>query len=179
MTQKHILLTGEMGVGKSFLIKRLQAHLTCLVNGFFTIKMPPDEAGLSAVYMRSASNGASDLLTQTDSKENQIGLCNSKGMIACYPNVFDNFGCKCLEESNNGIWLMDELGFMESEALKFQASVLSILNGSTPVLAVVKKRSNPFLEAVLAHPNTVLYEVTVANRDALYLELCEKMGTWF
>lgn len=179
MTQKHILLTGEMGVGKSFLIKRLQAHLTCPVNGFFTMKMPPDEAGRSAVYMQSASSGTSKLLTQTYSKANQIGLCSPEGMLSHYPSVFDNFGCKCLEEPNNGIWLMDELGFMELEAFKFQASVLNVLNGSIPVLAVVKKHSNLFLEAVCAHPNTVVYGVTLENRDALYLELCEKVCTWF
>jgi nucleoside-triphosphatase len=179
MMQKHILLTGEMGVGKSFLIKRLQAHLTCPIKGFFTMKMAPDATGHAAVYMHSASRGASDLLAQMDSKDNQIGLCSQHGMIERYPSVFDNYGCKCLEGPNDGIWLMDELGFMELESLKFQASVLNLLNGSTPVLAVVKKRSNPFLEAVLVHPNTVLYEVTVANRDALYEELCEKVCAWF
>lgn len=45
---------------------------------------------------------------------------------------------------------MDELGFLENDAHRFQAAVLAALDGSTPVLAAVKPKDTDFLRRVRA-----------------------------
>ncbi|MCI6811842.1 MAG: molybdopterin-guanine dinucleotide biosynthesis protein B [Lachnospiraceae bacterium] len=64
--------------------------------------------------------------------------------------------------------LMDEPGFMESEAKDFCRSVLAILDGSTPVIAAVKDKDTPFLNAVRNHPNCRCFYLDEENREALY-----------
>jgi nucleoside-triphosphatase THEP1 len=62
---------------------------------------------------------------------------------------------------------MDELGFIESAASAFQNAVFAVLDGSVPVLGVIRKGSTPFLEKVKAHGNVSVVEVDTANRDKL------------
>jgi nucleoside-triphosphatase THEP1 len=65
------------------------------------------------------------------------------------------------------IIVMDELGFMELPARAFTEAVMRALDGEVPVLGVLRKDSNPFLDAVGTHPKVRVVEVTEANRDAL------------
>ena len=44
-SSKHILLCGEVGIGKSTLIARLLEHSSRPVYGFITKKLDPDENG--------------------------------------------------------------------------------------------------------------------------------------
>ncbi len=54
---------------------------------------------------------------------------------------------------------------MESEAHEFQQAVIACLDGTIPILGVVKPTSTPFLEQVHKHFHTTLMEVTEQNRE--------------
>ena len=94
--------------------------------------------------------------------------------------VFDTLGAAYIRAGKpDGILVMDEIGFFEQDAERFQSAVFDALDGDIPVLAAVKAREGiPFLEKVRTHPNADLFILTAENRDALYEELKERIRAW-
>ena len=65
------------------------------------------------------------------------------------------------------LWVMDECGRLERDALAFQRAVLEKLEGDTPVLGVVREGFPGWTKSIASHPNVELITVTEDNRDAL------------
>lgn len=94
--------------------------------------------------------------------------------------TFDRYAPKLLSPVPEGhMILLDELGFMESASEKFCSAVLSLLDGSTPVIAAVKHKDFPFLQAVRSHPNCRCFHITEENRDTLFPEVLAFMKLQF
>ena len=151
----HVLICGDIGVGKSTLIEKLlHAENRRPICGFITKKTPEDENGVSKVYIHPAN-----AVKRQHTAENLIGTCTASHSHG-NPAVFDAVGTGLLHAPPEGLLLMDELGFMENKALVFCMRVLQALEGKVPVLAAVKNRETPFLKAVREHPNARLFWIT-------------------
>ena len=88
--------------------------------------------------------------------------------IGGIPETFETTGMAILSAPGPfDLLLMDELGRMELRSPAFCQRVLALLDGDTPILGVVKPESNALLDAVRAHPKTVLLEVTEENRSGI------------
>lgn len=163
----HTLIVGERGVGKSTLIRRVLAELECSVSGFETKKetaLATEEKG-SPVYIYDAGK------PHTHTEENLLGWCKNKRFDSRI-EVFDRYAPKLRTPVAAGsIILLDELGFMESQAKEFCAAVLELLDGDVPVIAAVKYKDTDFLQAVRSHPNAKCFWIDAQNRDALYEEV--------
>jgi len=171
--RKHILLCGEVGVGKSTLIQRLLEHNVRPVYGFVTKRLAADETGFHPIYIHPA--GAAERV-QTD--ENRIGTCDSK-VHNINLAAFETLGVAYLQAEPDGLIVMDELGFMEAGSEAFVKKVFEALDGKIPVLAAVKARFDvPFLNEVRAHPNASVYMITKENREALYQTLLPIVESW-
>ena len=87
--------------------------------------------------------------------------------------MFDTLGAAYINEARpSGIIVMDELGFMERDALLFQKAVLDALNGDIQVIAAVKARRDvEFLNRVRNSEKADVYDITESNREALYNKL--------
>ncbi len=167
------MIGGERGAGKSTLIARLLEENTRPVYGFVTRMTAADETGFHQIYMHPASG-----TPLTYGEENHIGDCDSR-IHNVNPQVFDNLGTEYLKHRDDGLIVMDELGFMETNSPDFCASVLSCLDGDVPVLATVKARFDvPFLDQIRSHPNAVFYEITKGNREELYETLLPVIRNW-
>lgn len=171
---RHIVLTGARQVGKSTLVERLLAQCSVPIYGFFTRCTPRQADGTHSVHLLPANAPAQPMTT-----ENHVGdACY--GHRSVYPAVFDRLGVAYLSHRSDGIIVMDELGFMESNATAFCMEVLRCFDGDVPIIAVCKdKRDVEFLDQVRAHPNAALYTVTAENRNALYTQLLPKVSAWF
>ena len=133
--EKHILICGERGVGKSTLIRRLLAESTLPVGGFLTCRLPQaDGDGMFPIYLHAAALPPEE---RPYDPEHLVGTCDSRRSVR-YPEAFDRLGPPLL--TSGGLLVMDELGFLENDAHRFQAAVLAALDGSTPVLAAVKPK---------------------------------------
>lgn len=167
----HALIVGARGVGKSTLIRRVLEQLNQPLIGFETKKEDAlaDEVNGSPVSIYEA--GKEHLQTE----ENLVGHCKNKH-AATMKEAFDRYAPKLtVPVPQDRIVVMDELGFMESRSEAFCNAVMGLLDGEAPVIAAVKDKDIPFLEAVRSHPNTRCFFITPDNRDALYFEVLEFM----
>lgn len=161
---RHIFLTGDKRVGKSTVLKRLLEGETRVVGGFRTVKTDQlfDRPSIHLLPYGSA---------EALSEENRLFFYREaeEGQIAAR---FDRLGLAALRACPDAeLIVMDELGFHESGALRFQAAVMHALDGDVPVIGVLQKAKSPFLSAVQAHPKVELVTVTEENRDALPSQL--------
>ena len=170
MTEKrHILISGERGVGKSTLIEKLLAASSRPRYGFITKMRPAGPDGFHPIYIHPAGQPVAE---RTYTEENCIGTCDSR---THRPNLdaFNVLGVRYIEAARpDGIIVMDELGFFEAKADDFTAAVLAALAGDVPVIAAVKSRTDvSFLNAVRAAPKAEVFYITPENREELYERL--------
>lgn len=171
---KHIIVCGEVGIGKSTLIQRLlRENSRSIYYGFVTERLTEEEKGFHPIYIHPAGT-----TERTYTGRNLIGTCNRK-IHNINQEVFDTLGVQYLTAKLDGIIVMDELGFMESSTKLFCKAVLNALDGNIPVIAAVKSRFDvPFLNDVRTHKKVQLYTITKENRDALYYELLPLVRRW-
>ena len=165
---RHILIVGSRGVGKSTLIGALLQALHQPVDGMITKKEAPFSDGFSPVYIHRY--GAE----RQFGPENCIGLC-CDGHSTAFPELFERFSAVMPFPSDRVI-VFDELGFLESEAPRFTEAVLRTLDEAPLVIAAVRDKNTPFLNAVRSHPKAAVYRITEANRDALRETLLQKLA---
>lgn len=158
---RHVFLTGDIQVGKSTIINRVLEDTELILAGFKT---------LGANYL---PDGSSDIVIFPCEKSVEEGFVvanrSSLGKTV-YPEVFDEKGVEFLLRQGELV-IMDELGYMESDAKLFQRTVLELLDKDTPVLGVLRNMHTPFLDAVRNNKNVEVIFVTKDNREEIFLEI--------
>ena len=172
----HILICGDVGAGKSTLIRRLLLQMDLPIYGYITKRLDNDADGFHPIYIHPAGQ-PTEQRVHTD--ENLIGTCNRK-IHNIRLNVFDTLGAQYIRSARpGGVIVMDELGFMEAEAHAFTDAVFAALDGDTHVIAAVKSRTDvPFLDSVRRCPKARLFYITEGNRDALCKEVFPYVQNW-
>ncbi len=78
------------------------------------------------------------------------------------------------------ILILDECGYLESNATLFHQAVYQALEAPIPILGVVRQMSTPsWLDTIRKHPNVQLVTVTESNRDALVPQLTKQLLSQF
>ena len=155
---RHLFLTGPKHIGKSTVIDKLMASVSLTVGGFRTVHIDTILHDRFSVHMLRPD--------EKPAEENLLFICGEPSAETA--TRFDTLGCAALAQSVNAeLILMDELGFLEAEAYRFQNAVLSALDGDIPILGVLQRTDSPFLRQVAAHKNATVIEVTLENRDTL------------
>jgi len=159
----HIFLQGPRRVGKSTVIRNaleiLQVGSSLSLGGFFTWNGGREDPH---VYMRSAKQeNENEIYRVASFKNNTVNL-------NCSIDVFEQEGVRILNESKEAdLIIMDELGFLESNAQIFKQAVLDIIAGDIPVFGVLRLGDVPWHLAIKRNPSVTLYDVNKENRDAL------------
>ena len=164
---RHILIVGRNGVGKSTLIRALLETIPAPVHGVITKKEAPQPDGFCPVYIHAY--GA----PKRYGIENRIGLC-SQGNSVAFPEVFDRFTAS-EAFPKGGVIVFDELGFLESGAPRFTEAVLKTLDEAPLVIAAVRDKETPFLDAVRSHPRADVYMIDPESRDRVREKLLSEM----
>ena len=160
---KHIFLTGNVQVGKSTVIDKVLDGLNVTVGGFRSGSGQERHENGRWLYLWDAGRAP---------------VCDEVHRVAyitpeerqSFPEQFDRLGCDALRHAKTSgvdLILMDECGFLERNAAKFQAEVLDTLDGDIPVFGVVRLRSSGWTDAIRNHPKVTLITVTEENRDEL------------
>lgn len=163
----NIIIVGNPGSGKSFLIRKLLDHIPLVTYGIVTLKESADGDGNESVYIHDIKG------ERSYSDQNLIGTVSSQGAVG-FPDVFDREGVRLLSEiPPNSVVVIDELGIMENKALLFQETVLKLLNSDYLVIAAVKPKQTAFLNAIRGHEKSRVFQIDRSNRDRLFAEIME------
>ena len=72
--------------------------------------------------------------------------------------------------------VIDEVGPMELQGMKFQQAVLRALNSPKPVLGVLHwKMRHPIIQMITAHRNVRVFELTKQNRQFIHQSLSNEL----
>ena len=108
MKGKHILIYGERGSGKTDIIDRITEQCTVPVYGFCTRIVKDREDGDHEIYIYPAGRADGHM-----SSENYVAACNTKDRTVNL-EAFRILGMKYLEAAEDGIVIMDEIGYGRS-----------------------------------------------------------------
>ncbi len=156
-----LIITGRKGIGKSTLARRiynevLRADGDC--RGFLTYRV---EDGVQI----SGLDGSHCAWIADIKDSNPVA----------YTDAFEYNGVALIDEalkSDCKMIVMDELGFLERDAIEFQQAVFRVLKSDRDVVAVVKKHSCDFttqiMEMATSLPDTRIIDLTE--------DICEGYG---
>ncbi|MBO7741627.1 MAG: hypothetical protein J6S21_03650 [Victivallales bacterium] len=160
---KHIFLTGAVQSGKSTVMEKVLAELDFSVGGFRSGSGPDRHEADRWLYLWDAAG------QPVYDEEHRVAYITPEERRS-FPERFDVLGCAALQQAKNSgvdLILMDECGFLERDAIEFQAEVRNTLDGNIPVFGVVRLRSSGWTDAIRNHPDVTLITVTEGNRNAL------------
>ena len=146
-----VFLTGQKGIGKSTIIKKVLEKLKVKKGGFFTEKMD-------------------DKIYFFDIKKIEIFHFDFYDDPIKVAKLFNNFGVELLLDSflESDLIVMDELGFLEAKAEKFRKAVFNIIDSEKHIIGVMKNyKPNIFYDRLENDEKITVFEVTKENREQL------------
>ena len=154
-----VFLTGERQIGKSTIIQKVLKLIGPVeLGGYFT------RVSGSEICMYPASD--------PDAQGFAVG---KKGKIG-YPEVFDGKGSELLEKSvSKELVILDEIGWMESDADNFSQTVIDLVSSDVDVLGVIRLGcSSKLCNALREMQGVEILTVTEENREILPEMIAEK-----
>ena len=163
--KKHLFITGDRGSGKSYLLNSIlnQTKDATDMSDFFNFN-----------YLLSRRTDTPEVVIKSnlidDGKEYVIGrprtltpVSPKKGNnMTSVEDGFINCACpaimKHLMTSDDSVFVIDELGYLESSCIPFQESIKSLLDNSR-VLSVIRKQSTEFLDSIKSRADVLLIDI--------------------
>lgn len=163
--KKHLFITGDRGSGKSYLLNSIlnQTKDATYMSDFFNFN-----------YLLSRRTDTPEVVIKSnlidDGKEYVIGrprtltpVSPKKGNnMTSVEDGFINCACpaimKHLMTSDDSVFVIDELGYLESSCGAFQEHIRNLLDNSR-VLAVIRKQSTEFLDSIKSRSDVLLIDI--------------------
>jgi nucleoside-triphosphatase THEP1 len=157
----NLFISGDIGVGKSYLLKSVLEEVSTSMGGFITEKHYIEKG--HNVIMKSLNDLSSFETVAYAKKTDDIfqARVNEQG--------FDVFGSHQIEYSinNRSITVLDELGVMERNSQVFKESIWSALDSDRIVVGVIKNRKNDFLRKIKDREDTKVLFLTGDNGNEI------------
>lgn len=168
---KNIFLTGEIQVGKSTLLNKVISNLKGSIGGFQTNRTVSNDSKEFFIHSLLDKNYINKIAT--------ILFNENKTKVIPYTKSFEEIADSIIRKSINisDVIVLDELGFLESNAMNFQKSIFEALDSSKLVIGVLKARSTPFLDKIRERNDVIIYEVNKENRDSLLPDILNTIST--
>jgi len=162
----NLFITGLIRSGKSTLLKEVVDPVKNLTGGFFVQRLFVN--GESKAF-RLVDIAAEDYWPNRDVAasacfKDLIMVAEEKKTV--YYDVFKTIGVPALQQAVNAkkLVLMDELGRLELKVPEFTETVWAILDREIPVLGVLKKESNSFLDRIKQRQDVTVFDLDVRDR---------------
>lgn len=172
-----ILLSGRPGVGKTTIVNRVYEHYS--KNGFkvegLTTREVRQGGARAGFIITDLSSGQEGWLAKKD-----VGAGPRVGSYVVTSDELEKIGVSALERSVKGdadLIIVDEIGPMEMTSASFRNNISKVLNGRRTVVATVKFGSR-YPEVEDTWRNSVHWEITKENREAIYRRLIRQVDDW-
>lgn len=180
---KFFLLTGEPGVGKTTLTKKLSTAITSKgikVSGFYTEEVR--KAGVREGFDIVTLDGVRGRLARNQSLLS--GPIKYKvGKYGVLLNEFENVALNSMlkiADAQNKLLVIDEIGKMELFSQPFKTAIRNIFNQTSEyiVLATIPvRKSDALIEGIRNHREAKLWMVTRENRNTIHEEILNEINT--
>jgi nucleoside-triphosphatase len=160
--EPHVLLiTGQPGVGKTTLIRRVAERIEPGgLRGFYTEEIR--EAGERRGFRLVSFEGTTRVIAHVDFPKHR-----RVGKYGVDVEALDDAAALLLPDPSARVYIIDEIGKMECLSAHLVAAMRALIAGSAPVVATVGARGGGFIAEVKMRPDCDLREVTRDNRDGL------------
>jgi nucleoside-triphosphatase len=168
---KNMLVTGRPGVGKTSVVEAVAREYPQVAGGFTTSEIR--EHGVRQGFRVSTLDGSSAVLAHVDfSGRVRVG---KYGVDVA---AFERLALPALQDAilRRRMVVIDEIGKMELASKLFCDVVQQALDSPAIVLASIMERRHPFADQIKRHPDVVMFEVTVENRDDLPSTITAMIG---
>lgn len=159
---KNIFLTGEKGIGKSTIIKKVIEEFNFIWGGYITQRKTRNN--IKYFSIKSLSSGRLYPFARVDlsTLEKDINIDSFKYDISRFLKE-DLNKCHAI--------ILDELGSMENNIETFTKTIYEILDRPMLVVGVLKDFDCEFLNNIRERKDSIIIRVKEDNRDHIYDEI--------
>lgn len=161
ISKMNIFVEGRPGVGKTTFLIKLAKNISLLdYSGFYTEEIR--EKGVRQGFKIATFDGLDKIFAHVE--------INSLLRVSKYGvdrDAIENV-VKHLQESelNTELWLIDEIGKMESLSPIFRSFIEKIIGSPVPVIATIALAGGHWIEGLKNRNDVQLFELTKNNREA-------------
>jgi len=167
-----VLITGQPGVGKTTLIRRVagQFHAYQPI-GFYTEEIRVN--GVRKGFRLISLDGLEQVLAHVE--------IPGRYRVSRYGVDVEGFerflDCLDLGHSVSPLIIIDEIGKMECYSTRFKEELTTLLNSSKTMIATIDLKGDAFTQGIKQWANSRLFTVTHSNRDHLVERITEGILT--
>jgi len=163
---ENILITGQPGVGKTTLMKKLAEDLRDLRPvGFYTAEIR--EEGMRKGFELISLSGQEGILAHIDIRS-PYRVSRYRVDIRSFEDFLDSI--TFLDPATNLI-IIDEIGKMECFSDKFRKLIKKILDSDKLLVATISQKGAGLIEEIKKRPDVRLFEMIQSNRGSILIEL--------
>lgn len=158
---KNVFFTGPAGAGKTTLVKKAVRRLGDRAGGFYLDEAPKGQIP----HLR---------LVTLDGREGLLASRDLPSPVQVGPwhvdvDVLERLGLTAVKAAAEArrVVIVDELSPVLLTSAGLSQAVEEALSGPEPVLGTLSPQAHPVLDAIRARQDTLVLEVTTANRDQL------------
>lgn len=170
----NIFITGERwSCSAGELIKEIKNLISCEIGGYW-VEITRDKGNNNIRIFDITS------LYEEDRDNIFFRKDDLTGFSRLNIEVFNTKGVEILQKSfgNREVFILNEIGFLESKASRFTEEVIKLLDSNKIVIALVKGVSCPYIDSVLARKDIMLFEVNEENRKTMKNDIVELLKDW-
>lgn len=162
----NILITGQPGVGKTTLIRRLSIIFKEFnPAGFFTSEI--FENGERVGFAIENLNGDSRVLAHLNLKS-KYSMGKYKIDMKGFEDFLQNI---LLKEKKTGLYIMDGIGKLECESKKFSKLIVDLLDADKPLIATIPEKGTGLISEIKKRDDVRIVDLTHSNHELKLKEL--------
>jgi nucleoside-triphosphatase len=170
----NIFITGERWSSSAGeLIAEIKDMLLCEIGGYWVDITRDKEDNNVRVF---------DLTSLFDEDNNNIFFRkdDSSGISKLNIEVFNTRGVEMLQRAfkHSEVFVLNEIGFLESKAYSFTKEVVKLLDSSKIVIALVKGISCPYIDSIMLRRDIELFKITEENKNNMKNNIIKLLKSW-
>lgn len=148
--KRHLLITGSKGIGKTTLLKEILKDY--------------DNFGGIRTYVTRGDDGLLETVILEDILDNNVNVIIGKRIDNIMNPVvegFENKGLEILKKYNSSTKdtiIIDEIGFLELEAINYQTEILLLFEKKDMIVSL-RKDNNSLINKIIRYKDTFLVDL--------------------